>query len=86
MPLSSQDLLPESELIAIATPAVAFKPVELASPAPAPLVGAGAEGAPSTEPKSTPGMLGMSARQWNVSSRGTVRLSAPSSLMTVISS
>ena len=53
MPLSSQDLLPEYELMTIATPAVAFKPVGLASPAPAPVVApvVEAEGARSAEPK-----------------------------------
>ena len=35
MPLSSQDLLSEYELVALETPAVAFKPVGLPSPAPA---------------------------------------------------
>jgi hypothetical protein len=36
MPLSSRDLLPESLLMAIETPAFAFEPVKLPAPAPAP--------------------------------------------------
>jgi len=54
MPLSSRDLLPESVLMAIATPAFAFEPVKLPSPAPAPVVEAEAEGPPAAQPKPKP--------------------------------
>ena len=47
MPLSSRDLLPESVLMAIATPAVAFEPMKLPSPAPV----VEAEAPPAAEPK-----------------------------------
>ena len=47
MPLSSRDLLPESVLLAIATPAFTFEPVKLPSPASA----SAPEAAPSAEAK-----------------------------------
>ncbi len=51
MPLSSQDLLPYSELMALETPAVAFRPVGILSPPPVVTV-IEPEAPPSAEPKS----------------------------------
>jgi phosphinothricin acetyltransferase len=51
MPLSSQDLLPYSELMALETPAVAFRPLGILSPPPVMTV-IEPEPPPSVEPKS----------------------------------